>query len=167
MTMRARSPLFLRLTIARVYIAPVSMQRWWAEGTGHYPLPMPSTNPIREALLEARQACVEATLSIDAALKKMEVVEGLRIIPRDGRLNDMLLEYLRIQAASLPLKTQIEVTPKDVHEALLLAGWDVTADAVHQAMYRMGKRGVLHKTGHGTYVMVVEKENDDGSQDMG
>jgi hypothetical protein len=60
------------------------------------------------------------------------------------------------EAAPAPAQTQVETSPKEVHEALLLAGWDVTGAAVHQAMYRMGKRGVLYAIMHGTYVLVKE-----------
>ncbi len=126
-----------------------------------YPPPMSPTNPIREALLEARDAAVAAIAKIDAALKKMEEVEGLRIVPRYGRMNEAILEYMRTQSKAWPLKTQIEASPKEVHSALLSAGWDVNAAAVHQAMHRMGKRGVLHSMGNGMYVMVVEEKEED------
>jgi hypothetical protein len=117
---------------------------------------MSRTNPIRETLLDSRAACVEAIAKIDAALKKMEEVEGLRIVPRHGRLNDAILAYMKTQGEAAAAQTQVEASPKEVHEALLLAGWDVTGAAVHQAMHRMGKRGVLYAIMHGTYVLVKE-----------
>lgn len=125
---------------------------------------MSPTNPIRESLLEARDAAVEAIAKIDAALKKMEEVEGLRIVPRYGRMTDAILEYLRMQLQTSPAKTQVEASPKEVHEALLSAGWDVNAAAVHQAMHRMGKRGVLHAMGHGMYAMVAEEKGEEANE---
>jgi hypothetical protein len=117
---------------------------------------MPPTDAIREALLEARASCVDAIEKVDAALKKMDVVEGLRIVPKHGRLNGAILAYMKMQSSASPAKTQIEASPKEVHEALVAAGWDVNAPAVHQAMHRMGKRGVLYAFGGGLYVLAKQ-----------
>lgn len=131
---------------------------------------MPPTDPIREALLEARASCVDAITKVDAALKKIEFVEDLRIVPRHGRIKDAILKYMRLLLNESSSTTHVTTSPKEVHEALLAAGLDVSANAVHQTMYRMGKSGLLHAMGGGVYVLVKEeggKENGDGSQDLG
>ena len=97
----------------------------------------------RDALLFAKRTHLDAIEDIDKAIARLDELDGMALKPRQNA-HQLVQTYMS--------KLGTTQTPTGAHNDLRSAGHDVTIDAVTQAMYRMERKGILSKGGHGHYV---------------